>query len=411
MSRLKYWLMDDEFPGAYKVHVLRKVSTEKTTGRDVGLLSGSHRQGWVRIGLIGVWLVILAPVALGITRGDYHPVALATAALIAYAILYARVFWMAFGNPEKSRQIGFAVSMLAFITLATSIGFGGDWLLLFIFLAPAFAVALPQRQAVAAVFIVTAVLGVLALMDQSMGIGQTINQLFGPLFGGLLTVFIKRTRNLIRELRDTREELARAAVAEERLRFSRDLHDLLGHTLSLVVVKSEAVRRLAERGEAGPAAREAADIEAVGRQALVEVREAVTGYRGRGLTTELDNARSALADTGIEVTVRQSGTPMPPEADALLGWAVRESVTNVIRHSDANRCEIDVRRCREGQAILEIRDDGVGPNGETSGGSGLRGLAERTYSVGGTLVSGPRPGGGYRLTVTLPLADRESEGS
>ena len=95
---------------------------------------------------------------------------------------------------------------------------------------------------------------------QSMGVGETTNLLFGPLFGGLLTVFIKRTRGLIRELRETREELARTAVAEERLRFARDLHDLLGHTLSLVVVKSEAVRRLADRGSTEAASREAADI-------------------------------------------------------------------------------------------------------------------------------------------------------
>ena len=377
--------------------------------QDIGLLSGSsRRRRWIRLVWISIWLAALSPVAHGIVRGEYRPAVLAAAALVAYCVLWVGVFWLAFGHPEKTRQIGFALSALTLTTLATSLGFGHDWILLFIFLSPACAVALPRRWAVAAVFAVTAVMGIFALVGQSMDVGQTTNLLFGPLFGGLLTVFVKRTRGLIRELRETREELARAAVAEERLRFSRDLHDLLGHTLSLVVVKSEAVRRLAEQGETASAAREAADIESVGRQALVEVREAVTGYRGRGLAAELDNARSALADAGIEATVRQSGNPLSQEADTLLGWAVREGVTNVIRHSHASHCEIEVSG-RKGQAILEIRDDGIGSNSPVTGGSGLRGLAERTFSVGGTLDCGPDPGRGYRLSVALPLADSKLE--
>ena len=375
---------------------------------------GSHftaRQRWTRYVGIGVWLVFLAPLAQGISRGEYRPVTLAAAALVAYCALYVRVFWLAFGNPEKTRRAGFELSALAFIAFATSVGLGGDWILLFILLSPAFAATLPPQWAVAAVFAVTATLGVFAVVGQSMGVGETTNLLFGPVFGGLLTVFIKRTRGLIRELRETREELARAAVAEERLRFSRDLHDLLGHTLSLVVVKSEAVRRLADRGSTEEASREAADIEAVGRQALAEVREAVTGYRGRGLAAELDNARSALADAGIEATVLTSGTPLPAPTDTLFGWTVREGATNVIRHSRARYCQVSVYR-REGVAMLQVVDDGVGENGtENTSGSGLRGLAERAADAGGRLESGPRPGGGFRLSVAVPVREEEGRAS
>jgi two-component system sensor histidine kinase DesK len=240
------------------------------------------RQKWTRYVWTGIWLVFLAPLAQGIARGEYRPTTLAAAALVTYCVLYVRTFYLAFGQHEKPRRgVGLEISALALIALSTSIGFGGDWILLFIFLSPALAAALPQRWAVAAVLTVTATMGAFAMVGQSMGVGETTNLLFGPLFGGPLTVFIKRTRGLIRELRETREELARTAVAEERLRFARDLHDLLGHTLSLVVVKSEAVRRLADRGNTEAVSREAADIEAVGRQALAEVREAVTGYRGR----------------------------------------------------------------------------------------------------------------------------------
>jgi two-component system, NarL family, sensor histidine kinase DesK len=362
------------------------------------------RQKGTRYVWIGVWLVFLAPLVPGIVHGEYRPTTLAAAALVAYCVLYVRTFYLAFGQHEKTRRVGFEISALALIALSTSIGYGGDWILLFIFLSPALAAALPQRWAVAAVLTVTAVMGAFAMVGQSMGVGETTNLLFCPLFGGLLTVFIKRTRGLIRELRETREELARTAVAEERLRFARDLHDLLGHTLSLVVVKSEAVRRLADRGNTEAASREAADIEAVGRQALAEVREAVTGYRGRGLASELDNARSTLADVGIEATVLTSGTPLPVPADTLLGWAVREGVTNVIRHSRAaRRCEVTVSR-HGGEAVLEMVNDGAGKNGtDKASSSGLTGLAERAADAGGRLEFGPRPGGKFRLSVAVPV--------
>lgn len=160
--------------------------------------------------------------------------------------------------------------------------------------------------------------------------------------------------------------------------------------------------------ETGLAAEQAADIETVGRQALTEVREAVTGYRGRGLARELEAARIALADAGFTAVIRQDGNPMPAEADALLGWVIREGVTNVIRHSGGHRCEIDVRHAN-GAITAEIRDDGDGkPSAQLPpGGHGLEGLAERAAAAGGTLEAGPRSDGGYRLTVSLPVASRE----
>ena len=142
----------------------------------------------------------------------------------------------------------------------------------------------------------------------------------------------------IAELRETREELARTAVSEERLRFSRDLHDLLGHTLSVMVVKAEAVRRLARVTASAPPNRPPTSSRSAAT-ALQQVRLAVTGYRGRGLDAEIDGARTALADAGIEAVIRRdTRVAASPETDALLGWAVREGVTNVIRHSGARRC-------------------------------------------------------------------------
>jgi two-component system sensor histidine kinase DesK len=215
---------------------------------------------------------------------------------------------------------------------------------------------------------------------------------------------------VIAELARTRETLAQLAVAQERERFSRDLHDLLGHTLSVVVVKAQAVRRLAPL-DAEAAAEHAADIETIGRRALVEVRQSVDGYRGTGLAIELDRARSALLAAGI--TGRTTGDPdrarpVPPDVDALFGWVVREGVTNVIRHSGARTCVVawthDAREAR-----LEITDDGRGPapdralpiSGLPTGG-GLAGLTDRVAAGGGRLEAGPT-GDGFRLVVTVPV--------
>ena len=228
---------------------------------------------------------------------------------------------------------------------------------------------------------------------------------FMTLMIGLLVLGWLRAMGLIHELREAREEVARLAVSGERLRFARDLHDLLGHSLSLIVLKSELARRLLDR-DAGAALREVQEIELVARQSLVEVREAVSGYRSQGLREEMDDARAALSAAGIDPVVRDTAGPLPPSSERVLGWAVREGVTNVVRHSGASRCEIDVRLL-DGAVVLEIRDDGQGPQPGSGTGSGLPGLAERMAMAGGTLEAGPGRGGGFHLTARLPIEDPE----
>jgi two-component system sensor histidine kinase DesK len=154
------------------------------------------------------------------------------------------------------------------------------------------------------------------------------------------------------------------------------------------------------------------DIEEIGRGALSEVRQAVAGYRGRGLARELEAARAALADAGIAAEVRQDGPPVPAGADALLGWVVREGVTNVIRHSGGRQCEIEVHS-GSGSVSVTVRDDGGGTSAaepaktQSSGGHGLKGLRERLAAGGGTLEAGPEPGRGFCLTATVPVQARE----
>jgi two-component system, NarL family, sensor histidine kinase DesK len=347
----------------------------------------------------------LAGPAVAVARGGVDPLLPAAIGLVAFVVLYLVVMSLAWRERVPSRRRLFALlGVVALLGLALAAGYAGQpdgWLVLLLFVGVAGASALrPPAHAfgwLAGMVAALVVIGTLG--DVSSGeIGSTA---FSAFMSGVLVFVIRRMNLLIDQLRATRAELAEAAVSQERLRFSRDLHDLLGHTLSVIVVKAAVVRRLAERDPA-VAAREAGEIEEIGRRALVEVREAVTGYRDRPLGTELDGACKALAGAGIEATVRESGDPLPTAAENVFGWAVREGVTNVIRHSGARRCEIEVQLL-DGHAILEISDDGTGCGGNPAGGNGLRGIAERVRAAGGTFESGPAPHGGFRLTATVPL--------
>ncbi|MFE1930128.1 sensor histidine kinase [Streptomyces sp. NPDC059474] len=301
-----------------------------------------------------------------------------------------------------------ALAGLAAVTYALGIGYAGDWLLCFPLLSLASGLVLRggSRPLGPVILVLSGSAGIIAGIRGGASDSLTVS--YGTVLSGLVTAAILSLFETVAQLRATRQELARTAVEKERLRFSRDLHDLLGHTMSVVVVKAEAVRRLAPKNLEA-ALGQAADIEAVGRQALTEIREAVTGYREGSLATELDRARSALDAAGIEAAVRRSGPPLAPQTEALLGWVVREGVTNVVRHSGAARCEIEVRGGMD-RIRLEITDDGdgvgspsaAGPGGAI-GGTGLKGLAERLSAAGGSLESGPGGRRGFRLVAELPV--------
>jgi two-component system, NarL family, sensor histidine kinase DesK len=219
-----------------------------------------------------------------------------------------------------------------------------------------------------------------------------------------------RRVDLVNKLRDTRAELARMAVADERLRIARDLHDLLGHSLSLITLKAELAGRLLD-ADPERAAREVADLERVARRSLGEVRAAVTSYRQPRLAAELAAARHMLAAAGMGCEVRApESLELPPATDALLAWTVREGATNVVRHSGARSVTITISVTAD-EVSAEIADDGVGPGldaeprpGEDHG-SGLSGLTERARAAGAEISSGEGPGGkGFRLLVRVPAA-------
>ncbi|MEU3194244.1 histidine kinase, partial [Streptomyces sp. NPDC006992] len=258
------------------------------------------------------------------------------AALLAFNSLYVFVVFAAFAPRRRAGHAPlYGLAGLTAVTFATALGYGGSWMMFFPLLSLAAGTVrrLRGRPLTLGVLALSCVAGALTYWDHGHGdLAHAVSIGYGTFLSGLVTAAVLSLFDTVRQLETTRQELARSAVEQERLRFSRDLHDLLGHTLSVIVVKAEAVRRLAER-DAQAALAQAADIEAVGRQALTEIREAVSGYRDGSLSTELERADSVLEAAGIEPVVRRSGPPLPPQTEALLGWVVRESVTNTVRHS------------------------------------------------------------------------------
>jgi two-component system sensor histidine kinase DesK len=250
----------------------------------------------------------------------------------------------------------------------------------------------------------SAALIVTALQGQALDAGTTALLVIVPPMTAYLSYTATKRIETVAELRQTRAELARAAVAGERLRIARDLHDLLGQSLSLITLKAELSRRMIT-ADAGAAAREMAELEQVARQSLSDVRAAVAGYRQPELAAELGVARQLLAAAGVGCHIATTaGLSLPADVDTVLAWAVREGVTNVARHARATSAEITVETSDD-RVAAEITDNGSGPVGGPAG-SGLAGLGERVRQLGGNLMAGPAPAGGFRLQVTIPLTVR-----
>jgi two-component system sensor histidine kinase DesK len=310
---------------------------------------------------------------------------------VAYLILVSRMFAP---GCEPSRR---ALVVVVVLAVVLSISLGTAWAGLLIYVAAGATATLPQR------WIWPAVLGAAAVCTGVVAADGLLGDVFILPVMCLLTAFaLQGTRHLMSvnsELVEARDELARNAVAEERLRFARDLHDLLGHSLSLIALKSELAGRLAEIDPARARA-EMADVEAAARRALAEVRDAVSGYRQVSLAQAMAEARAALSAAGITLRSPAPGEPLPATVDAVLGWVVREAATNVLRHSGAHTVSVELERGADAVTLV-VSDDGRGAAGGP--GAGLTGLAERLQAVGGRLTMASAGSAGFRLTAALPL--------
>ncbi|MFD8391478.1 sensor histidine kinase [Streptomyces sp. NPDC059680] len=209
------------------------------------------------------------------------------------------------------------------------------------------------------------------------------------------------------EAERAREVEARLAVAEERLRFGRDLHDVLGRNLSVIALKSELAVQLARRGRP-EAVEQMIEVQRVAQESQREVRAVVRGYREADLGAELTGAQSVLAAAGIDCEVRAETAGLPADVQSALGWVVREATTNVLRHGNAGRCSLSLR-VLEGCVVLTVENDGVAGTPDGGGGSGLAGLRERLAVLDGTLEAGAVGQDRFRLVAEVPLSKEVSE--
>lgn len=322
------------------------------------------------------------------------------AAIAIFLPLYFRCFWA--GRRERLLIIG-AVAALGFALIPFNASGGGFLIYAGAFIG--FSLARPRDALIA-----LAVLAATGSIEYLL-LGFSFIQWFWvpmvTLVIGMANVWNAERHRQLCALRQSQDEVKRLAATAERERIGRDLHDLLGHTLTLITVKAELAARMAERNLAG-AAREIREVESVSRNALQQVREAVGGYRASGgLMAELGNARTALSSAHIGLDEKITAPNLSAPQDSLLAMVLREAVTNVIRHAGARHCRIEVES-RGRHVRMVVSDDGHG--GDVREGNGLKGMRERLQKVAGRLdiTSGRQ---GTRLSIRMPLTSAMPEGA
>jgi two-component system, NarL family, sensor histidine kinase DesK len=301
-------------------------------------------------------------------------------------------------DPTFATSLTYLVVLLALAgVMVATLGEAGTTA--FVYCAVAAVMLLPMRYAGITVLLLAGL--TLLLHSRNPSWHSPVSLLFS-IFAASLAVFGIRqmmARNI--DLVRAHQKNAELAVENERTRFARDLHDILGHSLTVITVKAELANRLldvdVERARA-----ELADLERLSRDALADVRRAVEGYRELTLPGELARARTALAAAEIEAELPNSTDDVPTHLRELFAWTVREGVTNVIRHSGATRCSV-----RLWPDAAEVADDGTGASATRSGqagthtGSGLVGLRERAEAVGGTVTTRAEVPRGHVLRVAV----------
>ena len=320
----------------------------------------------------------------------------AAIALTAAGVLAGAAAFPAFTRPPAG---AFPVSMLVAML------FGGT-------LTAALAPLLKTRALLAVVLVgAAAASGMSASIAGAGAHGQALagSFLLYAFFIGAFAVLIGRVSpgqlRIMWELDRSRTAHARLSVAEERLRFARDLHDVLGRNLSLIAVQSELAAELARRGDQD-AAGQMLQVRQVAHESLREMRAVVSGYRTADLGTELAGAQDVLRSAGMSCRVIGDAAGLPADVQAALGWVVREGTTNIIRHSDATACTIELHILDSPGApravTLSMDNDRVHTSAAGSGGSGLAGLGERLAGLGGSITTGHPRNGHFRLEASLP---------
>ncbi|MFM9692543.1 sensor histidine kinase [Streptomyces europaeiscabiei] len=388
------------------------------SGVGIGQRPQNRRQRAIKFLWTGIWLAYLSAPVSDLLHGGHSDgvVVLGWIGLVAFVTWYFVLVFRT-GRRDSTPMVLGALAVLAAQSSLLALSLGREWLVLFVYVSVASGAALPPRVARFTIPAVSALLTGIALAVPG-GEAYLTSLLLPALLGGFAMTGVRELVRTTQELSAARATVAQLAANEERLRLARDLHDLLGHSLSLITLKSELAGRMLP-GHPEKAAQQVADIEQVSRQALVDVREAVTGYRRPRLGAELAGARGALTAAGItpELPADPDLTGACEDSESALAWALREAVTNVVRHSGARRCTVDLvrRQTLDGPMLeLTVDDDGTGAAGGPAGatgdapGSGLAGLTERLEKVGGSLEAG-RSRHGFRLVARAPAASPDAD--
>jgi two-component system sensor histidine kinase DesK len=359
----------------------------------------------------GIWLLyLIQPISKMFSdhRGAWW-IAGAFILVAVFSALYIVLICSWASRPGFSRRVLaalYAIAVLACLALG-----GQGWNALWIYVSAATGLVMPDRRtAIRGVLAVSASFALFSWLGHD-NTGDFVITLLPVLVVGLATSGMRVLSMVMHELSQAREEVARLAVSEERLRLARDMHDLTGQSLSMITLKSELASRilsmLPDSMERDRAREQIDEVAAVSRQTLKDIREAVSGYRRPTIAVEAITARTALTAAGIETRDDPalqllSGT-FDADAEAALAWCLREATTNVIRHSGARHCEIGLATSGR-ELTLTVCDDGRGvrPSAVDSTGSGLRGMSERLTAVGGHLRMEPAPAGGFLLVATVP---------
>ena len=371
-----------------------------------------QRGRWSRVGWLfaAIWLVYLAQPASRLWSD--HNLArryLGLADLIAFAAVFIVTFAAArflrdYRNRRVSRRIGLAVviTQAALVPGYVTLGRSAGGLLIYVAVMAVF--LLPTRVGWSAVAVCVAASLIVPWVHGWMVNGSMAFQiLVSALAAWGVGQVIQRNAQLVA----ARNEITRLALADQRHQFARDLHDILGHSLTVVAVKAELAGRLASL-DPQRAETEIADVERIARQALADVRSAAAGYREITLAGELASAHTALAAAGIEADLPDCGAgQIPRPQQELFGWAVREGVTNVVRHSGARHCRIRSAPARSRSATMaagrlpceDVRGGRLRVGGS---GHGLAGLRERAAGADATLSVGRSATGGFALRVRMP---------
>lgn len=393
------------------------VPADSEPSPSVGRPPENRRQTVIKLLWMCLWMAYLGAPVSDLLVGGHGPVAivLGSLGLAAYLATYVT---LVFVRPRRVRRGAFHVALLGLLVLAAALSFalGPPWLVLFVYLSVASGAVLPTRQGRLMMCLATSVLVLVGLpTDRSDDLWPSL--IIPSLLGGFAMSGLQQMIRTTKELREARAAVAHLAANEERLRLARDLHDLLGHSLSLITLKSELAGRMLP-GDPEAAATQIADIEQVSRQALVDVREAVSDYRRPTLKVEIASASTALTAAGIQAELPGPTAPSAPavpsgvhvEQESALAWALREGTTNVIRHSGATRCTVTLTEQADDTMCLTITDNGRGPAEQAAPrGNGLSGLAERLALADGSLETGAGVRGGFRLCATVPMTPRSPD--